>query len=187
VVTLLPGILSVDGPHAGRTIGAAAIACALAGIGWIEIAGRARWPPGALAVPLVAAAALNAWTYFVAMPTDPRVWGSFYPVETRMGVFVRRLAGERGQTRLRDVLVPGDVARSEVFRYLSDGLVVGAYEEDRMPETPAGALVLVPADPAAPARAASPWPDGQGVVAAQGPPFPGLAIPSFTAFRRLLP
>ena len=95
-LTTLPGVLAVDGPHAGRTIGAAAFACLVAGIGWIQVQRCSTLPRALLIVPVMVAGALNAWTYFVTMPVDPRVWGAFYPVETQMGVFVRNLAEERG-------------------------------------------------------------------------------------------
>ena len=183
VLTVLPGVLAVDGPQAGRTIGAAAFACLVAAIGWVQVAGSARLPRGALVAPVVVAAALNAWTYFVAMPIDPRVWGASYPVETQMGVFVRGLAETRGVSRLRDVLVPGEVARSEVFRYLTDGLVVQTFEEgEPPPAVPKGSLVLLPGD-----RGGQPPPVGAfrergAVPTVFGPPFPGLGTPSFTGF-----
>lgn len=188
LLTVLPGVLAVDGPHAGRTIGAAAFACLVAGIGWMEVVGSARLPRAALVAPLVVAAGLNAWTYFVAMPVDPRVWGASYPVETQMGVFVRGLAESRSDSRLFDVFVPGEVARSEVFRYLTDGLAVQAFEEgEPLPAAPPGSLVLLPGQ-----LGGEPPPLGilgerVPVRTVSGPPFPGLGTPSFIGYTLTRP
>jgi hypothetical protein len=178
---VLPGVLAVDGPHAGRTIGAVAFACLVAGIGWIEIQRRTALPRALLIAPVMAAGALNSWTYFVTMPVDPRVWGAFYAVETQMGVFVRRLAEGRGATRLPDVLVPGGVARTEVFRYLADGISVETFEEGEQPRPDhLGALLLLPGDPGGAPPRLGPFLDMDPRPTVLGPPFPGLATPSFT-------
>jgi len=171
----------VDGPHAGRTIGAVAFACLVAGNGWIEIQRRTALPRALLMVPVLVAGALNGWTYFVTMPVDPRVWGAFYPVETQMGVFVRRLASERGGSRLTDVFVPGEMARTEVFRYLADGISVETFEEGERPRADhLGALVLLPGDPGGAPPRLGPFLDVDPRPTVEGPPFPGLAAPSFT-------
>jgi Dolichyl-phosphate-mannose-protein mannosyltransferase len=181
VLVVLPGVLAVDGPHAGRTIGAVAFACLVAGIGWIEIQRRTALPRALLIAPVMAAGALNSWTYFVTMPVDPRVWGAFYAVETQMGVFVRRLAEGRGATRLPDVLVPGGVARTEVFRYLADGISVETFEEGEQPRPDhLGALLLLPGDPGGAPPRLGPFLDMDPRPTVLGPPFPGLATPSFT-------
>jgi len=187
-LTLLPGMLAVDGPHAGRTIGAVAFACLIAAIGWSEVQRVGRLPRLALGVPVVVAAGLNAWTYFVAMPPDPQVWAASYPVETQMGVFVRALARERGEVKLPDVFVPGELARSEVFRFLASGLTTRTFESDETDRAPAGALVLLPGDPDGKnTLAALVLPSADLVPAVSGPPFPGRKTPSFVGYRRSPP
>jgi len=68
VLTTLPSLLAVDGPHALRSIGAAPFSCLVGALGWVEVAERSSAPRRLLLAALVAAAALNARTYLGAVP-----------------------------------------------------------------------------------------------------------------------
>ncbi|NTU86181.1 MAG: hypothetical protein HGA45_43775, partial [Chloroflexales bacterium] len=133
-VGLLPGLLAVDAPHAMRTFGAVAPACLIAALGWGEALRLARAAPapsaalgGALALLVAAVVGLNAWLYFGVMPGDPRVFTGFYPVQSRMGVYVREAGGRE------TIFVPREVRDHPSFAFLAAGLPVGAFEAEAGP------------------------------------------------------
>jgi 4-amino-4-deoxy-L-arabinose transferase-like glycosyltransferase len=140
-ISMLPSLLAVNGPHAMRSIGAVAYACIIAALGWVWLVAllrRARpavLRPASLALlPLLVAVALgiNAWTYFVYMPTEPRVWTSFYPVHTQVGIYLRELANEEGPQALENIVVEDGLARNAVYRYLTHGLPIDTYTEQNV-------------------------------------------------------
>lgn len=148
VLGLLPSALAVEGPHALRAIGAAAFACIAAAVGWQDLADRVgRRAGGRAAGALVAltmgALAFNAWTYFVVAPNDERVWGSFYPVETQVGTFVRDLAQREGPPAAGRVYLSRETAESSVTRFLVHGLSVNTFDtEVSRPPTPDSLFVV---------------------------------------------
>ncbi len=117
---VLPSLLAVDSPHAMRSIGAVAWACGSAAIG-LRVGLHTllrRVPAPALrgsvvAVPLLLILLLNVSTYFVRMPSDGRVWTSFYPIHTRIGEFVQQHAAASA------VYVPQGITDNAVFRFLT--------------------------------------------------------------------
>jgi hypothetical protein len=140
-IRVAPGLLAVNGPHAMRSIGVVAFACIIAASGWIAVlkwlSQRAAERGGRLAflrLPPLAAAVVglallfNVWTYFLYMPSEPRVWTSFYPVHTKAGAYVRALAREQHTDDLRHVYVARKLVRNDVFRYLTHGLTVETFE-----------------------------------------------------------
>ena len=183
---VLPSVLAVDGPHAMRSIHAAAFACLLAALGWLELARRASLPKAVVLAPAVLALGLDVRTYFVAMPVDPRVWQAFYPVQTQIGVFVRDLAERRHATDLGDVFVADSVASSDVFTYLTYGLTSQTFAEGELSRpAEAGALfVLSGYSYEAQARALASYLGDEPSPLLLGPPFPGLATPSFVVYER---
>jgi 4-amino-4-deoxy-L-arabinose transferase-like glycosyltransferase len=193
---LLPSLLAANGPHAMRSIGALPYAYLGAALGWVTLlrllAGwatrhsqrtvwAARWLAPALV--LLLALLLNAWTYFVYMPTEKRVWTSFYPIHTQMGAYLRQRASEQGDPALRDVYVHAELAQNSVFRYLTYGLPVQTYTYDPpdLPDQP-GALVVFSGysyerDAEQFGAYLNPAP------VAHGPPLPGTEAPSFVVYR----
>jgi hypothetical protein len=101
---------------------------------WFSVLGSV-----ALRRPLVAAGlawslalALNAWTYFVAMPVDREVWTEFYPLHTRVGAYIRSLADARGPEAVRQVYVPDQLFENPVFEYLAYQLPIQTFAGDRL-------------------------------------------------------
>jgi dolichyl-phosphate-mannose-protein mannosyltransferase len=145
---VLPSALAVEGPHSLRAIGAAPFACIAAAVGWQDLAGRVgRWTGGRAAGAFVALAmgalAFNAWTYFVVAPNDERVWGSFYPVETQVGTFVRDLARREGLPASERVYLSRETAESSVTEFLVHGLPVNTFDaEVSTPPTPDSLFVV---------------------------------------------
>lgn len=196
-VGLLPGLLAVDAPHAMRTFGAVGPACLVVALGWAGLLRLAAPRPsgaaaparplaaGAAALAVVAAVALNAWLYFAAMPGDPRVFAGFYPVQSRMGAYVRAAGGAA------PVYVPREVAEHPSFAFLAWGLPVGTFD----PEAPAGAPLANP--PPAPgatfllsgyfaeaeAAALAPVLGPGAAPEAAGDPFPDGRGPTFYVYR----
>lgn len=133
---LLPSALAVDAPHAMRSFGAVAFACVIAALGWAAIG---RWlveSGGPVAVGrrvaggagvALCALGLNAWLYFGVMPNDPEVWRSFYPIQTRLGVYLREMADTKGTAYLDQVYVPRGLLNDPVFAYLTHGIALQSY------------------------------------------------------------
>src|SRR5262249_20505033 len=174
-IGLLPSMLSVDSPHGMRSIDALPFVCIIAAFGLIQLghlcvaaagnsahswlfkrtvhqphdralprlSARLRLGMGGLIVALVLAC--NYWTYFIDMPPNPAVWTSFYPVHTKVGIFVEDLADHQGVQALRQVFVPAKVAANPVFTYLAYGLPVQSFDGSRLSgPAAAGALFIVP-------------------------------------------
>lgn|GEM_PF-502070 len=151
-ITLIPSALAVDSPHAMRSIGAVGFACTIAALGWTEI-GRGiqtswgstlqhqqpawlrpqfRMPAAGLMVVLIALV-LNAWLYFAHMAVDNRVWGSFYPVHTQVGTYLRDLVDKEGPEALSQMYVPEGLMRNSVLTYMTYGLPVKTFNEASLP------------------------------------------------------
>jgi 4-amino-4-deoxy-L-arabinose transferase-like glycosyltransferase len=182
---VLPSLVAVDGPHALRSLGAISFACVIGAVGWTELARRTALARPTLLVVAGGALAANAWIYFGEMPADRNVWAAYYPVHTKIGAYVRRLATSRETSDLTDVYVPLAIAESDVFRYLGDGLSVSTWDGRRL-SRPAGrgaSLLFSGYSDLEESRQLAaevgagpePW--------VFGPPFPGLSAPSFFAYR----
>jgi 4-amino-4-deoxy-L-arabinose transferase-like glycosyltransferase len=196
VLGLLPSLLAANGPHAMRSIGALPYAYLVAALGWAALLGwlaaaaaryssrmaqAARWLAPALV--LLLALALNSWTYFVYMPTETRVWTSFYPIHTQMGAYLRERAEAQGAAALHDVYVHDELAQNSVFRYLTDGLPVQTYSYDPpdLPDQPGALVVFSGYSHAREAERFGAALDMARVDA--GPPLPGTDAPSFVVYR----
>ena len=226
-IGLLPSLLAVEYPHAMRSIGAVVFACTIAAIGLAEIANswgtllrsssdrqfshkgteKKQWltPRLASAVApalLLAALALNTWTYFVAMPSNPAVWLSFYPIHTQVGDYVRNLAEQKGaggseqeasqQTRIDQVYVPSGLTSNSVFEYLAWGLPVQTFEERSVSRPVRAGALFVFSGYATPQQVAASLkrfsqtfapPGAVFVHAANGPTLPDGSGPSFVVYR----
>jgi hypothetical protein len=196
VLGLLPSLLAANGPHAMRSIGALPYAYIVAALGWAALLGwlaagaaryssraaqAARWLAPALV--LLLALLLNYWTYFVYMPTETRVWTSFYPIHTQVGAYLREQAEEQGAAALRDVYVHNELAQNSVFRYLTYGLPVQTYSYDPpdLPDQPGALVVFSGYSHAREAERFGSTLDMTRVAA--GPPLPGTDAPSFVVYR----
>jgi 4-amino-4-deoxy-L-arabinose transferase-like glycosyltransferase len=197
-IRVAPSLLAVNGPHAMRSIGVVAFACVVAALGWIALLDLARrhlpaastryaalW--GRALAPAVVGLALlfNAWTYFVAMPTEPRVWLSFYPIHTRIGVYLRDIADEQGSEALRRVYVQRGLTDNAVMRYLSYGLPVATFDDGVFSRPPQSGDQFVLSgytyEQARAELAASLDLTPQPV--ARGPDLPGRDTPSFVVYE----
>jgi hypothetical protein len=141
---LLPSFLAVDAPHALRSLHAAAFACVLAAVGWIELGRLFGMPQLRVSVrgrmlqaPLstvfstllvVLALSLNARTYLIAMPADEAVWKSFYPTHTRIGEYLRATLDGSADQPPGLFYVSAGMAANSVLRYLDHGLSVATFD-----------------------------------------------------------
>jgi hypothetical protein len=213
-VGLLPSLLAVDSPHAMRAIDALPFACIAAAIGlvqlWRILSGatpnnatrddtpatdhgprttdsRSQFRRASLALALAwgLALALNAWTYFVIMPADREVWTAFYPLHTRIGEYVRDLAGERGAEAVRQIYVADRLAGNPVFGYLTFDLPVQTFGSRLSAPALPGALFVVQGSFAQQdlrELIASHGLDPAPVL--RGPPLPDGSIPAFVVYRK---
>ncbi len=161
-ICIAPSLLAVNGPHAMRSFDAVTFVCIIAALGWIALAGglvrllnrranlpestvRLRWLAGGLpGLVVVLALALNVWTYFLYMPTETRVWTSFYPVHTKIGTYLRNMANEEGPDALRRVYVAEHLTDNSVLRYLAHDLPIRTFSETELSQpAPPGALFVM--------------------------------------------
>lgn len=182
-LSLAPSALAVDAPHAMRGFGAAAFACLLAAAGWAALWGlplgqpRAARRPAAGAALVAACLALNAWLYFVWMPPRPEVFTSFYPVQSRIGAYLRGVADREGAAAAGAVYLPAGLRGDPVIDYLAHGLAFQTFEGAALsaPPPPGARFVLTGyfaeqeraglaavIGPAAPELVGEPFPDGRG-------------------------
>jgi 4-amino-4-deoxy-L-arabinose transferase-like glycosyltransferase len=193
-IGMLSSLLAVEGPHAMRSIGALAFACMIATLGWVWLAGLLRRvmpamtrPAAAALLPLLllAALALNAYTYFGSMATNPDVWQAFYPVHTQMGAYLRDAADARDTAVLDQVYVAQELTDNAVFGYLTYGVVVQTFSETGVSRPPQpGALFVLSGytyrqDVQSLRAEVGPL---SGPVLT-GPTFPGVDDPSFVVYR----
>ncbi|MFN3374503.1 MAG: ArnT family glycosyltransferase, partial [Chloroflexus sp.] len=112
----LPGLLSFNAPHAMRSLGTLAPACALAGWGLSRLASGAQWRRWLIPAALAASLAVNLWVYFGLMGRDPRVYGEFDRVETVMARLVRRAAAPHDAAQTVPVYLPPEWALSDTVQ-----------------------------------------------------------------------
>ncbi|HMO58727.1 MAG TPA: hypothetical protein PKC19_15320 [Roseiflexaceae bacterium] len=160
VIGILPGVLSVDAPHAMRSLAAIDPACALAGMALIRLGELWRSPrwvqvamPGMLGVSLL----FNTWLYFSDMPQQPRVFRSFDLAASAAGR-IARASATSDDSDLRSVrvfLTREMLGRSDVVRLFTSGMIPAYYDGRRFSEPPgAQALVLLGLDATDEARMA---------------------------------
>ena len=184
-VAIAPSLLAVDGPHAMRSIGAAAFACLIAAKGALALARSTPWPRACALATVGLALVLNATTYFVTMPVDPRVWGASDAVPTQVGDFVRHRAAHHGSAAVERIFVSEEVARSDVFGYLTHGTDPARFDAQTLSRAarPGDLFVLSGDSHAKEARALARYLGPHPAPAALGPPFPGLTVPSFVVYE----
>ena len=115
----VPGLLSFNAPHAMRTLGTLAPACALAGWGLSRFGSGREWQRWLIPSMLVLSLCFNLWVYFGQMRTNPRVYGEFDRVETVMAHIVRRAATPADSIQRVSVYLPREWALSDTVRFLT--------------------------------------------------------------------
>ncbi len=189
-VYLIPGVFSGNAPHAMRSLGTLAPALMLAGAGLAAVAvgprapggGRAAWLLGGA---LAASLAFNGWLYFGAMRLEPTVYGEFDLLETTMGrVAQAPYATADPELRAVKVYLPEQQRGEDTVRFLTWGLVVGAYTGAPLPAD-GPALLILPASATQAEQQAALAALGPG-AAALGPTahYPGTDEPIALAFGR---
>jgi 4-amino-4-deoxy-L-arabinose transferase-like glycosyltransferase len=194
-LTLAPSLLAVNGPHGMRAIGALAFACLIAALGWLEIAARlARLAAraarpltvGGLALVLAAALLINSRVYFGLMPQDTRVWTSFYPIHTQMGIYVRELAAREGAAAVEQIYVPRKLSRNAVFAYMAYGLPFQTFDAEQslsQPVQPGARFLLSGYTYRDDVRDLRAHLDPALEPTARGPLLPGRDEPAFLVYR----
>ncbi len=191
-LSLLPGLFAVESPHAMRSIGAAAVACAIAAVGWVVamewLAARVRRPQMArfaLAAVVVAALLLNSWTYFVVMPADPRVWQASYPIHTQIGSYLRDTADGQGPATLQHIFLPAALLDNPVLLYLTHGLPVKTFSSATLKRAaqPGNRLVLSGYTYQQDVAALRGSLDLSPEPVERGPNLPGTSRPSFVVYE----
>ncbi len=189
-LTVVPSLLAVNGPHAMRSFGAGAFACAIAALGWVAalswLARRSfgrRVAGAAGATVVLVALALNTWVYFVAMPVEPRVWTSSYPVHTQIGSYLREMAAAHDTPQ--QVYVTRRLVGNDVFRYLTRGVSVDTFSETGLsrPVQPGALFVLSGYTHAGDLEALHGYLNRTLEPVAAGPELPGTGDPSFLVYR----
>jgi hypothetical protein len=209
-VALVPGIFSIEAPHAVRTVEAIAPTMLLAAVGACTLLQPPRHQGrqdtnkkkflgvlGVLAVKplsasalagalLLAALALNGARYFVAWPASPKAYEEFFVAETHAGELIQRLVA---QPELRaggyQIYVPAGALRNDVLRYLTSGIALNTFAHNRL-ASPAGDRALLidigdqPGDPQALRQALG---DGAALLAS-GPISPLSGKPEWILYGR---
>lgn len=200
-ISIAPSLMSENGPHAMRSIGAVAFACMIAATGWVTVldyliaklsllkggaervctACYRRSMIGLVAVVLC----LNCWTYFVLMPADPAVWTSFYPIHTQIGAYVRERANAQGSGAVTELYVAQGLTYNAVFSYLGHRLPIGTFRHGSLSPPPAADafFVLSGYDYEKRLEELAPYLDASSEPVERGPDLPGTGQASFYVFR----
>jgi 4-amino-4-deoxy-L-arabinose transferase-like glycosyltransferase len=170
-VALVPGIFSIEAPHAVRTVEAIAPTMLLAAVGWCALAAwtkderRTTKDASSFAVRrssfvfrlssrsglqtmlgiglLIVALTLNGVRYFVAWPSSPKAYEEFSVAETHAGELIQRLAAQPEiQANHYQIYVPAGSVTSDVLRYLTNGIQLETFAHSRL-TAPAGEHVLL--------------------------------------------
>jgi hypothetical protein len=202
-VALVPGIFSIEAPHAVRTVETIAPTMLLAAVGVCTRATKTtddgRWTLAMLSIVrrrsskyalaaglLIATLALNGARYFVAWPHSPQAYEEFFVAETHAGELIQRLAAQPEiQAGGYQIYVPASAIQSDVVRYLTSGVELETFAHSRL-STPAGDNALLidigdePSDPQALRQAL-----GDGVaLLGSGPVSPLSGKPEWTIYGR---
>ncbi|MEO7913094.1 MAG: glycosyltransferase family 39 protein, partial [Roseiflexaceae bacterium] len=157
-VALVPGIFSIEAPHAVRTVEAIAPTMLLAAVGICALAAwgkdegrRAKDEGGRIdrrasksALPtvlciglLLAALTLNGMRYFVGWRASPKAYEEFFVAETHAGELIQRLVAQPEiQAGSYQIYVPAGAATNDVLRYLTSGIQLETFAHSRL-TTPA--------------------------------------------------
>lgn len=192
-IGLAPSVLSVESPHAMRSIDALPIACLIGALGLIGVLRVMRARPvvmrSAALTSVLLVLVLNGWVYFVSMPSNPLVWTTSYPYHTQIGTYIRNIADTRGPEATARVYVPAALAENAVFEFLTLELPVHTFDERSLPQQlPDDALVVLPSTNLG--KSARTLLEQRGILLDEqerGPLLPDASGPVFTAYRVKVP
>ncbi|MEM8532318.1 MAG: hypothetical protein AAGF95_15850 [Chloroflexota bacterium] len=189
---LVPGIFSIEAPHAMRSLGALAPACILAGLGLSAILHVIQTTSTQRYITLLAGSCVlvislvgNTWLYFWQMARDPLVYHEFDIATTTMAR-IARLPFETKDPALRDVQVylPAELDRKDIKRLLTSRVPTEAFSRNQLSTPPgAQAIILLPSDAPSERREAalaSLGPDASQIAAV--PHYPNSDQPIFLAY-----
>lgn len=151
VISLLPGLLSVNAPHGLRAFAALAFVCIITALGWVALWDQIRLQLPNMGATLRQATAivmlsmvvvLNSMVYFVIMPPQREAFLVFYPVQSQMGIYVRELANQGALPP--QIFVPAGLPEDPVFAFLASDLPITTFAGDQLsaPAQP-GAIFLL--------------------------------------------
>jgi hypothetical protein len=182
LIGLLPGVLSSDAPHAMRAVGAVVPTMFIAAYGLVSVVRSApvsmitRYSTASTIAVVIVIGLLNVWRYFGFMPYDAAVWAKFqYTRETAIATYVQRAE--------QPVIVPPNVAQTDVFRYLTYNLPYDSFNPGDLPSPDMQPVdVLIPTDAD---TAVSEWVMHAPVEPSAIPmhPYPGSTEPTFWLYR----
>ncbi len=144
---VLPGLFSTDAPHAMRSLGMLAPACALAGWGLSRLrVASSRWQQWMLPMALIFSLSFNLWIYFGLMRSDPRVYDRFDRIETVMAQIARLPAASPDPVRQRvAVYLPKEWLASDTVRFLTANLAQPPQALTAATRPESDAIVILPA------------------------------------------
>lgn len=126
LLSLAPGILTIEAPSVLRVVEAAPAAYAVAGVGlvglWTRLAGVSskqtrRALRGAIALLLLVALVFNSYVYFVRMYESPGVWRKYAPIATRLAEQLNDLAARGEIPEGSRVFVPQQMLEGDDDKY----------------------------------------------------------------------
>jgi hypothetical protein len=164
-VALVPGVFSIEAPHAVRTVEVIAPTMLLAAIGactllttnderrttnderrrmrGLSFVVRRSSKFALVAGLLLAALALNGTRYFVTWPESPNAYEEFFVAETDAGEIIQRLVA---QPEIKaggyKIYVPANAVKNDVLLYLTSGITLETFAHSRL-ATPAGDRALL--------------------------------------------
>jgi hypothetical protein len=163
----VPGVFSIEAPHAVRTVETLAPTMLLAAVGICTLAttriDNRRWtiwlssafyrpssPKLGSALPaliggglLITVLVLNGVRYFVIWPGSPQAYQEFSVAETHASEFIRRLAAQPEiQAGGYQIYVPASATQHDVVRYLTSGIALETFAHGQL-STPAGEHALL--------------------------------------------
>jgi hypothetical protein len=193
-MALVPGIFSIEAPHAVRTVEAIAPTMLLASTGACALLGWLAKPylwhntnvqfGRLLGVGLlVAALGLNGARYFVAWPATPKAYEEFFVAETHIGEVVQRLS-QQPELRANGyrIFLPAGASRNEVLRYLTTGIDLGTFADGQLPAAEGDRALLIDYGGQQPAARRALGADT--VLLGAGPISPLTGLPEFEVYGR---
>jgi 4-amino-4-deoxy-L-arabinose transferase-like glycosyltransferase len=163
-VALVPGVFSIEAPHAVRTVETLAPTMLLAAVGigalavWTKDERRRTKDASSFVVRhsstftfstvigsglLLVALALNGVRYFVIWPGSPQAYEEFSVAETHASELIRRLVAQPEiQIGGYQIYVPASAAQHDVVRYLASGIALETFAHGQL-STPAGQHALL--------------------------------------------
>jgi 4-amino-4-deoxy-L-arabinose transferase-like glycosyltransferase len=153
-VGLIPGIFSIEAPHAVRTVEIIAPSMLLAGVGADMLLRQAalglradryrRFQAGAIVVGALALLALNGVRYFIIWPAQPQVYAQFYVPDTHIGMLAQRLAHDSGLVANHyQLFIPIHPGSDEILEYLTSDISVGRFDGRALSEPPGEHALLI--------------------------------------------